>query len=283
MGTMKKDRSDIGMQVNRRQAEFVRHVNDMAIFIAEAFPQLRAHRRTWKRESQRVTAELKRYDVPGAEQMMVSKRSPTDLALMFGAYLNTGLYRSFLIAAVSEFESYLFDTMRLVLAKEPKLLAIGPKGGNAADSPLNLEDLIKYDKDELLRRLINRRLDNVSYFQPVEYLKYVQKVIDQDTKADSFQEFVEIKASRDIYIHANGIANETYLEKVGDKKRANDGEELPINADYFQKSIKAMKQCCKAIADAVDRKYPHKLELQRRMARKKGVERKKLNEAGKAD
>ena len=53
--------------------------------------------------------------------------------------------------------------------------------------------------------------------------------------------YIEIKASRDIIVHGNGVANNIYLEKSGEAARASLGDELSIDRNYFKSVVISLK------------------------------------------
>lgn len=174
---------------------------------------------------------------------------------MFDAYLCTGLHQSFLIAAVSQFESCLFDTIRALLRRNPTLLKKGPKGGES-EKPVDLDEFLANEKDVLIEKLIDERINQIGYLKPAEYITYLRCIIKGNVSGDCFPKFFEAKATRDVLTHANGIANVTYEEKAGGTARVSNGSALPVDQEYFQHVIRTMKQCSKAITDAIDKNFP---------------------------
>jgi hypothetical protein len=53
---------------------------------------------------------------------------------------------------------------------------------------------------------------------------------------DDIERFSEIKATRDVLVHGQGVANAYYIDKAGKSARANVGEPLLIPEPYHQKS-----------------------------------------------
>ena len=58
----------------------------------------------------------------------------------------------------------------------------------------------------------------------------------------AYHKYIEIKATRDIYIHNKGNANEMYLSKAGSHARVKAEEFLPIDTIYFLESFEACLQ-----------------------------------------
>ncbi len=60
------------------------------------------------------------------------------------------------------------------------------------------------------------------------------------------QGFAEIKATRDVLVHGQGIANAYYVDKAGGLARAQPGQALDIPGPYHQKSWELI---CKLVRD----------------------------------
>src|SRR5690606_24248426 len=54
-----------------------------------------------------------------------------------------------------------------------------------------------------------------------------------------FHRYIEVKASRDIFIHNQGVANEIYARKAGSHARVTPGMLLPADAAYFLESYES--------------------------------------------
>lgn len=59
-------------------------------------------------------------------------------------------------------------------------------------------------------------------------------------------------------VHNGGAINSLYLQKAGTKARAteeNDGELIPLDAEYFDNSIRNMKKLVTSIYSKLQKKY----------------------------
>src|SRR3546814_7747594 len=65
------------------------------------------------------------------------------------------------------------------------------------------------------------------------------------------RKWFEVKATRDIIVHNSGIANDTYLKKAGDLHRVGDGQQLPVDADYFADTLSSMKSLIGKISSKI--------------------------------
>ena len=149
---------------------------------------------------------------------------------------------------VSVFEVFFFDVLREWFLRYPQWLADKQLSGR------EITDLPS--KDAILEALIQKELISVAYQKPADWFSYISKRTGAEFKtANSFrkdraqpiyvtieefetvkQSFCEIKATRDVLIHANGVANAQYLEKSGSAARAAIGQRLDIGDPYHQQS-----------------------------------------------
>jgi hypothetical protein len=74
------------------------------------------------------------------------------------------------------------------------------------------------------------------------------KIAGVDTSDKAFGHYIEIKASRDIIIHNNRIANATYKSKAGEYARAQVGESVVVDAKYFDHTVMILKRISGIVA-----------------------------------
>lgn len=58
---------------------------------------------------------------------------------------------------------------------------------------------------------------------------------------EDIDKLAEIKASRDIFVHNNGIVNETYVAKAGNLARGTVGQRLDIPEHYHRSSWETIR------------------------------------------
>jgi hypothetical protein len=128
-------------------------------------------------------------------------------------------------------------------------------------APLNSVYVLRVGSlEELKLNFINSVLNELSYKSPrdfgIEFSKHTGVALD---KSPVYEQYVEIKATRDIFIHNDGVANHIYIAKAGVKARANEGERLPITSTYFLESY----QCClmlnELLATSLNETWPTRL------------------------
>ena len=159
---------------------------------------------------------------------------------MLDQMIAEGERRKSLLMAVSLTEDYILNILKLVLRAHPERLSRGARGGDA-ETVVKLEDLLTKTRDDILEEKIQLRLNRALYASPADYLRYLGETLEIAIDPQIAGQFVETKATRDIVIHANGQANEKYVEKAGPRSRARPGQALPVDAAYLDTAFANMK------------------------------------------
>ncbi len=93
------------------------------------------------------------------------------------------------------------------------------------------------------------------FSQPREYLEKFQKVMSFELKGEYLARYMEIKASRDLIVHGTGEINAVYVSKAGALSRGQVGDELPVDAAYFDYVVSALKRLSGSIVSGTAKKY----------------------------
>jgi hypothetical protein len=156
--------------------------------------------------------------------------------------LDFDIYKHSLIAAVSAVEDLLSNILRSVLQRFPERLNASVTGEKLDKSiELNLV-LESNDLEELRNRLVERRLLKIFYESPQKYFEHFTSITGFKVPTAEQDNYVEVKATRDVLIHNRGIVNEKYLEKAGVIARGQLDEEIPLTSKYFGDSIANLKK-----------------------------------------
>jgi hypothetical protein len=141
-----------------------------------------------------------------------------------------------IVQLVTIVEALLMDVVRLVVLKYPKKL-----GGKRQ---VGLETILQASTlEEIQIRATDALIHELSYESPSGFSDSMQKLLSIDLQnCPAFHRYVELKATRDIYIHARGVANEVYVKKAGSHSRVKAAEALPIHIGYFLESYEACIQ-----------------------------------------
>lgn len=137
---------------------------------------------------------------------------------------------------VTIIETALGDLLRAVLMKYPSKL--GSKRTIKSSLVLSATSI-----EEVHMKTIDSVLNEISYKSPIDFSDEFKSLMTINLlECTAFHKYIEFKATRDIYIHNKGIANEIYLSKVKTHARAKNGDLLPVDTIYFLESFEACLQ-----------------------------------------
>ena len=174
-------------------------------------------------------------------------------------------YVQSLIFAITLTESYLSEMLIIVLRSYPEKLLISTKGNEANDGamyPVDMKDILKFRNfDALIMDKAEHRVREVIFATPKAYAVYINKVLSFNISNDTLEQFSEIKATRDIYVHGDGIANKIYELKAGKLARGNAGQKLVVDGRYLKSSLSCMKDIFTAIFKGMNEYYGESEEL----------------------
>lgn len=152
----------------------------------------------------------------------------------FLAFHQLAINGLFQLVAITE--ALLGDIVRAIVIRYPQKL--GSKRSIPMQYALEASSI-----EELHIRATDALLNELSYKSPSEFAEAVQGLLSLNLlECPAFHQYVEIKASRDIFIHNRGIANDTYVRKAGNRVRVKAGIALPADIQYFLESYEACLQ-----------------------------------------
>lgn len=97
--------------------------------------------------------------------------------------------------------------------------------------------------EELYENVIRDKLLQLMYASPADYFGYLKNALGIELIKDLMEDYIEIKATRDLLTHSQGYLNEIYVQKSGSKARVTDLQQrIPLPSDYFKLSIGIMKR-----------------------------------------
>lgn len=144
-----------------------------------------------------------------------------------------------LVQLVTLIETMIGDVIRAVVTRYPQKL--GGKRTLSIQAVLESTSL-----EEVHVRATDALLNELSYRSPAEFAESMQQLLSVNLlECPSFHCYMEIKATRDIFIHNGGIANDIYVRKANSHVRAKAGMALPADIQYFLESY----EHCLKIAD----------------------------------
>lgn len=135
-----------------------------------------------------------------------------------------------LVQLVTIVETMLGDIVRAVVVRYPHKL-----GGKRS---LSIQTVLESTSiEEVHLRATDALLNELAYKSPTEFAESVHQLLSVNLlECPSFHWYVEVKATRDIFIHNRGIANEVYVRKSGSHARVKSGMVAPVDIQYFLES-----------------------------------------------
>jgi hypothetical protein len=151
---------------------------------------------------------------------------------------------------VSLLEDFFFELLRFWLAAYPASLS---------KKQVEIGAVLKAsDKSEIVLTVVDKELNELKYERLADWFVYLERLTKLGCPtADEIGTLAEIKASRDILVHNNGIANATYVSKAGTRSRYTDGETLEISEQYHHASWETIKKVVRDVSAAAIAKVQH--------------------------
>ncbi len=155
-----------------------------------------------------------------------------------------------LIQLVTLVETMLGDVVRTVIARYPQKL--GGKRSLPVQAVLEATSI-----EEVHLRATDALLNELSYKSPTDFAEAIQPLISVNLmECPAFHKYVEVKATRDIFVHNGGVANDVYIRKAGSHARAKTGVSLPADITYFLESYENCLQITEWLEEELH-KYWH--------------------------
>lgn len=250
------DRSHLSHRIYRRHLALVRELRDMYIFLQQATPALEAAKAMHIPDDKRGGKD-KRYFVPVAGRTKHAQRKDADLIAIYDYYLKYGLYKTFLVTGVSEFEVFLADVLTFVFEQYPGGISRKYPGIQATTS-VDIETVVNRDSQEdIVTEAIRKHVQGVFYAKPSTYINYVCEIVGANRNEDAFAEYIEIKATRDLLVHGDAKVSTVYLAKSGERARATLGDVLDVDEEYFGHFVKTATRISGVIERDSKSKFPN--------------------------
>ena len=176
-----------------------------------------------------------------ATQSMVDEATLLTLAQR---YVAQDLASATLQQFVSIFENFLFDALRLWLRTHPESLSSRQLNGK--------EVLALPDKPAIVDALVEKELKDVFYDRPINWFEFLNKRVNTGVPHEAeAEQFAEIKATRDVLVHGQGVANAHYVDKAGHAARAQPGQPLDVPESYHHASWRLIRKLVADIGTAM--------------------------------
>jgi hypothetical protein len=154
-------------------------------------------------------------------------------------YLISATFQDF----VSLFEDFFFKLLRCWLVAYPASLSRKQVDmGTVLDAP---------DKKAIILAVADHELNELKYRRLADWFAYLERLVNLGCPtADEIEILAEIKASRDVLVHNNGIVNATYVSKAGSRARHTDGERLTMIEQYHRESWQTINNVVRDVSAA---------------------------------
>ena len=162
-------------------------------------------------------------------------------------YLPSSTFQDF----VSLFEIFFFDFLRAWLAAYP---------GSLSSKQVDIGTVLDaHDKSAIILIVVDKELNELKYECLAEWFAYLERLTKLGCPtSDEIEQLSEIKASRDILVHNNGITNATYISKAGTRVRYSNGDKLEIPEQYHRASWDTITRVIRDISSAAVAKLRHR-------------------------
>lgn len=135
---------------------------------------------------------------------------------------------------VTQIEAMTNDLLRTVVSKYPRKLG--------SDKKIPLGVVLDSTSIEVIHdHAIDALLNELSYKSPKEYAEAIADLMGINLlECTAIHKYLELKATRDVYVHNRGFANDVYVRKAGLHARVKAGTLVPVDLNYF---IESFEQC----------------------------------------
>lgn len=202
------------------------------IFEFKAFSELAYllaidHCKSCRGAPQRFELPFSEFDPTG--RFSDRRASPAELPALLRTYEAGYLQEVALQTLVARFEYFFFDLLRLLLLNLPSRLR--------QDRKVDVRYVVEAaSREALLSRIASEELNQLKYASPSEWFAYLDRLVHHEVAENDVAAFAELKATRDLLVHNEGIVNFVYLRKAGGLARAGEKERIQVDSQYFLSS-----------------------------------------------
>jgi len=172
----------------------------------------------------------------------------TELSGLAQGYITDFLASATFQHFVSVFEQFVNDLLCLWLTEYPD---------NLSRSKLEFQTVLdSSDRDALVGIIVQKHVHKLTYERLADWFKYLEGIAKLGCpNQDQIEQLSEVKASRDVLVHNNGITNSIYVDKSYGRARYPEGDKLELPEPYHLASWELIKQVVNDVANAVIKKF----------------------------
>jgi hypothetical protein len=178
------------------------------------------------------------------------KYTKVDLLDRYGHLADYQLSINLVLQLVTVVEAMLNDIVRAAVLNQPE--KIGAKRSVPLKTVLEAKSL-----EEIHMSAADSLVNDLSYKSPADYAVSIGKILPINLlECPSFHKYIEIKATRDAFVHNRGIAGEPYIRKADTHRRVESGSNLPMDNQYFLESLESCLKLLEWLEIKLHRKWP---------------------------
>jgi hypothetical protein len=189
----------------------VQKINDLYIESQIAVEGLRLELDFVKTKAKTTKGSKFQVTVPSMKGKDVTiSRHYDDIIKAINARIEYKEFVQSLIFAITLTESYIAEILLIILIAHPDRILISQKGNESQSYTIELRELLLAPSmDEIILDKATQRTRDVIFASPKVYIAYLEKIMRFSIREALITQFIEIKATRDVYVHDDGNANKT--------------------------------------------------------------------------
>jgi hypothetical protein len=239
----------LNKQIGELRTKYQKNINDIYIWSSIAFTELK------KAKSNKTILHQEHFTVASLSHKRKIERTPDEIEDIFTNAINYEFYFSIFVYIVAQSEAFLFDLIECLLSNDHRRLKLRINGINLP-TKIDVDEIIDSQNISIIiEQLISNYLSSIFYASPKCQLEYLNKITGIEIPEDIFWQWIEIKATRDIIVHNQGIVNSVYIEKTGSYARQEKDSRIVIDEIYYDNSLGIIKSLIGKISSALQRKY----------------------------
>ena len=244
------NKQELYKQIGNLRKKYLKSINNITIWHSKVIEALKYA------ESDDSFINQENYSVVSTNKGVTNvKRNPDDMRTIINRASSFESYYAIFSYIVAIVESFLQEYLNIELHSDKRKVKIRINGINF-ESKIDVDVILDSEHlENIIDDIINKNIYSVFYASPKLQLDYLHKVSGIEIPEDLFKKWIEIKASRDLIIHNQGIINMIYLSKVDEHLiRGKLDEKIVIVKLYFENSVRAIKSLVGKICSMTQKK-----------------------------
>ncbi|MDD2657484.1 MAG: hypothetical protein PHD04_02365 [Candidatus Pacebacteria bacterium] len=151
------------------------------------------------------------------------------------------LPRALFVSLVSQYDLIVASLIKAILKEHPTIIS--------PEKSLSFEEIQFFDSiDDIVEYLVEEEVDSILFKSHNFHIEWIEKKTGVELSVSLKEEipcFTELTERRNLFVHANGIANRKYIRNCKDincphKKGLKQGKQLDVNSAYFRDSYECL-------------------------------------------